>query len=95
VFLALLAGILTFVEYNAPYPSVVAFRDAPPVKQIRFLGLFSMIFMLTVLCKHSQEPTRLTMMADALARALGDALMACICPCAWPSVRCLPRRASP
>jgi len=40
VFLTLMAGILTFVEYNAPYPSVVAFRDAPPVNRTRVLDLF-------------------------------------------------------
>jgi len=33
-----------------------------------------MIAMLMVLCNHSQEPTHLTMMVDALAQALGDAL---------------------
>ena len=38
--MALFAGVLTFVEYNATYPGLVEFRDAPPFNRIRFLMLF-------------------------------------------------------
>ena len=38
---ALFAGALTFAEYNATYPSLVEFRDAPPFNRIRFLMLLA------------------------------------------------------
>ena len=60
VLLALLAAMLTFVEYNSHFPSFVEFRDAPPLNRIRFVALFAMIFLLTVICKHTYEPTSIT-----------------------------------
>lgn len=42
VFLAILAFILTFAEYNSAFPSFIEFRDAPPVNRLRFVGLMSM-----------------------------------------------------
>lgn len=33
---ALFAALLTFVEYNAAYPGLIEFRDAPPYNRLRF-----------------------------------------------------------
>ena len=47
--LALLAGVLTFTEYNSEFPSLVEFRDAPPLNRMRFIALSAMFLMLTII----------------------------------------------
>ena len=41
--MALFAGSLVFVEYNAVYPSLVEFRDGAPFNRIRYLMLLAMV----------------------------------------------------
>ena len=60
VFLAILAFILTFSEYNSAFPSFIEFRDAPPVNRLRFVGLMSMVTFLTLICKNAYAPSELT-----------------------------------
>ncbi len=60
VLVAMMAAALTFIEYNSVYPSFVEFRDAPPINRMRFISLFSMVFILTLICKHIYEPTGMT-----------------------------------
>ncbi|GHG85216.1 hypothetical protein [Pseudodonghicola xiamenensis] len=69
--LALVAGLLTFAEYNSSYPSIVEFRSAPPLNRLRFIALFSMITMLTLITKHQQDPSNLTALANGLGLFLG------------------------
>ncbi len=46
---ALFLGVLTFVEYNATYPSLVEFRDAPPFSnRMRYLMLLATVFSLSM-----------------------------------------------
>ncbi len=54
---ALFVGALTFVEYNATYPGLIEFRDAPPFNRMRFLILFFTVFTLTVIAKNAVAPT--------------------------------------
>ena len=70
--LAMLAAMLTFVEYNSHFPSFVEFRDAPPLNRIRFVALFAMIFLLTVICKHKYEPTSITTLFTAFGVLNGN-----------------------
>lgn len=58
--LAILAGALTFAEYNTEFPSFIEFRDAPPLNRMRFIALLTMFFLLTIIAKHRYEPTALT-----------------------------------
>ena len=58
--LALLAAGLTFAEYNTEFPSFIEFRDAPPLNRMRFISLFAMFFLLTIVAKHRFEPSTLT-----------------------------------
>lgn len=60
VLLALLAGGLTFAEYSSTYPSIVEFRDAPPLNRMRFIALSVMVLSLTLILKHRYEPSNLT-----------------------------------
>ncbi len=45
---ALFAGLLTLVEYNAAFPSLVEFRDAPPFNRVRFLMLLLTVYLLSL-----------------------------------------------
>lgn len=71
VLLCLLAGILTFAEYNSEFPSFVEFRDAPPLNRLRFIALFAMVFILTVIAKDGYESTRLTAMFAHFGNVIG------------------------
>lgn len=69
--IALFLGFLTFVEYNAAYPSLVEFRDAKPFNRVRFLMLLAMIFFLTIIARGHTLPSTLTQFADAIGRLIG------------------------
>lgn len=71
--LAIIAAVLTYIEYYAEYPSFVEFRDAPPLNRMRFIALFLMVFLLTLICKHKVEPTNLTAMFAGVGAIIGDA----------------------
>lgn len=71
---ALVAGILTFVEYNATYPSLIEFRDAPPYNRTRFLMLFAMVFGLSIAARNDSDPTALGALVAAIAYLCGLAL---------------------
>ena len=72
--MALFAGVLTFVEYNATYPGLVEFRDAPPFNRIRFLMLFATVFALTVIEQSRFAPSTLSTLMGALGVVIGAAL---------------------
>lgn len=70
--MAILASVLTFIEYSTDYPSFVEFRDAPPLNRMRFVALFVMIFLLTIICKHKADPTNLTAMFAGFGAMIGN-----------------------
>ncbi len=68
---ALFAGTLTFIEYNATYPGLVEFRNAPPFNRIRFGMLFVMVFMLSMLERGVFVPSTLTDLVSAVGTLIG------------------------
>ncbi len=74
VVLAILAGALTFLEYASHYPSLVEFRDAPPINRLRFGSLFVTVFTLTVFVNHSVAPTSLSAVIERMGDLIGSAL---------------------
>ena len=48
-FIALLAGLLTFVEYVSSHPSLIEFRDAAPFNRARFLSAVVMVVLVSLL----------------------------------------------
>jgi hypothetical protein len=68
---ALFAGVLTFVEYNATYPSLVEFRDAPPFNRIRFVMLFATVFCLSAILRNGTAPSTLTQLIEAVGTLIG------------------------
>jgi uncharacterized membrane protein YciS (DUF1049 family) len=74
VLFALIAAVLTFVEYSAAYPSLVEFRYAPPFNRIRFLALFATLMMLTVIVRGQFVPTTFSLLAEAVGHVIGQAM---------------------
>jgi len=72
--LALFAGLLVTIEYASAYPSLVEFRDAPPFNRVRFLSLFLMVFLASIVVRGTVEPTTLTEFVTAVGALIGYAL---------------------
>lgn len=72
--IAIFAAALTFVEYNAIYPSLVEFRDAKPFNRIRFLMLFATVFLLSLIERGRVEPSTLTELVEAVGALIGAAM---------------------
>jgi hypothetical protein len=71
---ALFAGVLVFVEYNAVYPSLVEFRDGAPFNRIRYLMLLATVLLLSVIVADRQDPTTVSRLVRALGDVIGQAL---------------------
>ena len=71
---ALFAGALVFVEYNAVYPSLVEFRDGAPFNRIRYLMLLGIVIFLAVMASNQAEPTTVTRLFEAVGIRIGEAL---------------------
>lgn len=72
--MALFAGILVFVEYNAVYPSLVEFRDGAPFNRIRYLMLLAIVLFLSVIVADREGPTTVSRLFHALGFVIGEAL---------------------
>jgi len=72
--IALLAAVLTFVEYNSVFPSIVEFRDAAPFNRLRFASLFATVFLLSAILKGMYSPTLLTTSLTAIGTLVGNAM---------------------
>ncbi|MBN9888698.1 hypothetical protein [Salipiger abyssi] len=72
--LALVAALLTFVEYIGDYPSIIEFRDAPPFNRLRFVALFSTVLVLTLICRGEQYPTPISIVLEQIGVTVGSLL---------------------
>jgi hypothetical protein len=74
VLVAILAFLLTFVEYFSEYPSIVEFRFAPPFNRLRFVALFATVSMLSLILAGRADPTNLSVLVTKLGTLLGTAI---------------------
>lgn len=74
VLVGLIAFLMTFIEYNSNFPSIVEFRNAPPFNRMRFVSLFLMVFGLTSMVAHPTYPGILTEAFTSIGMILGNAL---------------------
>jgi hypothetical protein len=70
--LALLAAGLVLMEYNSAYPSLIAFRHAPPYNRLRFAMLFLAVLILTLVHRGETHPGTLTQIMGSIAMILGN-----------------------
>lgn len=71
---ALFGAALTFAEYNAVYPSLVEFRDAPPFNRVRYLMLFVIVFSLSAILAANEAPSSFTRLFEAMGILVGHAM---------------------
>lgn len=71
---ALFAGALTFIEYNAEYPSLVEFRDGAPFNRIRYLMLLAIIVSLSMIAANDEASTTATRLFEAVGILIGHAM---------------------
>jgi hypothetical protein len=71
---ALFAGVLTCLEYNATYPGLIEFRDAPPFNRIRYAMLFFTVLMLSIICSDKGDVSSLTRLFQAISLVAGEAM---------------------
>lgn len=74
LFIALAAAIFIFVEYNSSVPSMLEFRDAPPLNRLRFFAFGATVATLTLVAKHDTSPTETTLMMSQIATSIGHSL---------------------
>lgn len=74
VLVALLAGFLTFTEYNSSFPSIVEFRDAPPFNRLRFASLFITVLSLSAILRGLSDPSTFTSALIAIGTIIGNAI---------------------
>ena len=73
VLVALLAGFLTFAEYNSSFPSIVEFRDAPPFNRLRFISLAVTLLTLSAILRGQTDPSTVTAALTSLGTIIGNA----------------------
>ncbi|MBU2963598.1 hypothetical protein KO516_22770 [Citreicella sp. C3M06] len=71
---ALVAALLTFVEYVGDYPSIIEFRDAPPFNRIRFLALLFTVLTLTLIGRGETHPSSLSLLFEHVGSGVGNLL---------------------
>ena len=74
ILVALLAAFLTFVEYNSTLPSIVEFRDAPPLNRLRFLSVAVTVLMMAGILRNQTDPSLVTNTLAAIGTIVGNAL---------------------
>jgi hypothetical protein len=74
ILVALLAGVLTFVEYNSVFPSIVEFRNAAPFNRLRFTALFANVLLLSLILKGINDPTLATSALTSIGMIVGNAI---------------------
>ncbi|GGE55078.1 hypothetical protein [Actibacterium pelagium] len=68
---AIFAAALTFTEYNATYPGIIEFRDAPPFNRIRFLSMMVTVTLLSLIFRNLTDPTPLTQLVAIVGDVIG------------------------
>lgn len=67
VLLSLLAGAFVATEYLSSYPSLIAFRDAPPYNRLRFMAIALCVVILTLAFRHTVHPGTLSGIMQSIA----------------------------
>ena len=71
---AVLAALLTFMDYYGKYPSIVEFRFAPPFNRLKFIALAVTVVVLSLIMRGKTDPSTLTVVLSQAGEALGRAM---------------------
>ncbi|WP_324752827.1 hypothetical protein [Roseovarius sp. Pro17] len=72
--IAIVAGLLTFVDYSAKSPTIIEFRFASPINRIKFVALALTVLTLSSIARGGANPGSLTLLLGDFGRMLGGAL---------------------
>ena len=72
VLISIFAAALVLFEYASAYPGLVEFRDAPPFNRIRFASLWVTVILLSLLVRHTMEPSAVTGVVLDVGMRVGD-----------------------
>lgn len=70
--LALIGAGLVMMEYNSDYPSLVAFRHAPPYNRLRFGMVFLAVLVLALVFRGTNQPGTMTQIMTSISMILGN-----------------------
>lgn len=71
---ALVAAVITLVEYGSSHPGLVEFRFAPPFNRLRFLSILLTVVLLSFMCRGMVQPTAFTATISAIGETIGHAM---------------------
>ena len=71
---SIFAAALTIFEYASTYPGLVEFRNAPPFNRLRFVSLFLMVFLISVVVRGEDDATAMTQMVTQIGTGIGDVI---------------------
>jgi hypothetical protein len=74
VLVALIAALMTFVEYNSASPNIVEFRDAAPFNRLRFVALLGTVVFLSFTLKGQTDPSALTGALTSIGTIVGNSI---------------------
>ena len=74
ILIALIAAMMTFLEYTARSPCLLGFRDAPPFNRLRFGALFATVFMLSMIVRGHSTPSALSEALTSIGTILGHTI---------------------
>lgn len=69
---ALFAAAFTLFEYATAYPSLTEFRYAPPFNRMRFVALFSIVFLLSIVFRGDSDTSALAGLVRAIGALVGQ-----------------------
>lgn len=72
VVIALLAALLTFMEYFGKYPSIVEFRFAAPFNRLKFIGLAVSVLILSLIMRGQSDPTGVSIFLSGAGESVGE-----------------------
>jgi len=72
--IAFFAALLTFFEYSSVYPSLIEFRDSPPVNRVRFGALLCIVLSLCIYLGNRENPTTASTLIASLGGIVGHTL---------------------
>ena len=71
---SIFAAALTIFEYASIYPGIVEFRNAPPFNRLRFISLFSTVFLISIVVRGEYDPTPVNQLITGFGTGIGEAI---------------------
>ncbi len=74
VVIAILASLLTFMEYYGRYPSIVEFRFAAPFNRLKYIGILVTVVMLSLISRGKTDPSSITILFTQFGSGIGQVI---------------------